>query len=184
MKKQKVYIIIIAILLILLITIVILILTKDDENPSNVEEPEDIAATFQTLINNDYLYYYYFYGDVEIGEGYIEENGERYYYVTDETITNMDKSINVLISETYLNISLDELLNPEDANQYIQLNGIYYVKKSSNVCHNVNKYNLDNISYESSGDESMFVIFDETSTHIYSVDGPWKLRSNLSYCLD
>ena len=178
MKKKELIILgsILLLTIIVIVTTIVIIATK--EKSTNKE----IGATISSLFDNAYKYYYYMYGDIKIGDGYVESDGEKYYAVLDEEILEIENIMD-LVKNTFIKSKVGPMINVEDKNKYFVFSDILYVQKSENVCKNIKEYNFDNLNYLYN-EEKIEVKFDSTSTYIYNEDGNWKLGTNIYFCLD
>ena len=178
MKKKELIILGSILLLTIIVIVATIVIIATKEKDTNKE----IDSTIYSLFDNAYKYYYYMYGDIKIGDGFVESDGETYYAVLDEEILSID-NINDLVKETFVKEKVSPMLNVENKNIYFVFKDTLYVQKSENVCKNIKEYNFDNLNYLYN-DEKIEVKFDSTSTNIYNEDGDWKLGTNIYFCSD
>lgn len=174
-NRKKLIVSIIFLLVIILIGVILAIFLLN-----NKEKKEDnITNKIMTLFNNSYDYFYYMYGDIKISDGFIEIDGETYYFVNEPLMTIKD--FKKIVENTFVDTALETLINIDNTNKYINIDGNIYVKKIDNPCTSIKKFDFSNLKYEGN-DELKEVYYDLTKTQIYNEDGTWKLGSNIYYC--
>ena len=178
MKKKKLFIIFGVIIILIIIGIVITIIFQG-RNEEKVEK-ELFDDIFLNLVDNNYKYFYYMYGDIQIDDGYIEENGTTYYHVNDEKIMSLE-DFDELVNNTFVDAMLVNLLEVDKKNQYINVNGEVYVNKLENPCTSISEYDFDNLRFKGDN-EKKYVYYEQIRTEMYNEDGIWKLGYSIYRC--
>lgn len=173
-NKNKIIIALCAIVLLLLVIVGVVVLAnkinnrekdKAGENAPTAKAEEEMA---KDLLYNNYLISYILEGDVEIGEGKlnIEGNPTTYYAVTDPLLADIHSigDIYDLIDNDLTAIAAvraRKLMQSEYANQYTSRNDVLYVSKIAEPCEIYEGGPLDKskMKYRVDGD-SVFAVYD------------------------
>lgn len=186
--KKHIKIIIIAVIALLIIggaiTAIILISRNQEEV---TEERNELLQRAKELVANDYLFSYIYQGNVNVTDGMIEVEGERYNYIDDEHFSEIKSISDImeLIQDTYVEERLIIYYERfDEGNKYLESDEVLYVQKREDVCNNLLEYNEDEISITEVSDEEMMINFDTQSVYAYKRNNEWFLGTNNIYCSD
>lgn len=182
MKKNKKKILIICLSILFVVVISILVIIK-----TNKKEEEIVSKDrLKELIYNNYIYSYLYQGNIKTTDGFIEVDGETYYYIDDE-ITKEIKSfenISKLIENTFVKDRYDMYYdNVNSINKYFEVDGKIYVKKGE-VCSNMPQYIDEDITYKIVTEDKIIVNYANYSLYVYKQENEWFLSGLIFRCLD
>lgn len=181
LKKYKIILIVILVLIIGVVIGVVAFKIFGKENKSEAFT----QALAEDIVTNNYLISYLLYGDVQADAGEIELDGETYYGVSDELLSDINSvaDINSLIRNTILEAGLEnvyaELAN-EANNQYVGVESGLYVKKN-NTCL-TDTLNLEGLTYTVKEDDRYWINTEEIGYNVYLEDENWKSMKLIYTC--
>ena len=124
-KKKKKHIILISIIIATLIAIIIgiIVIIICRNNVNNFDPNYNFEDRVHELFQNNYTYYYFLYGDINVGEGTVESDGITYYIVDDPKVVSLNR-FNEIVEDTFMESMVNTLLEVENKNEYIDVDGI------------------------------------------------------------
>ena len=183
-KKKKKHIILISIIIATLIAIIIgiIVIIICRNNVNNFDPNYNFEDRVHELFQNNYTYYYFLYGDINVGEGTVESDGITYYIVDDPKVVSLN-SFNEIVEDTFMESMINTLLEVENKNEYIDVDGTLYVKKIDNPCTDIVEFDTSKLNYAYSEDKVNIIYGDRNTARVFKENDIWKLEGNLYYCL-
>lgn len=182
-KKKLIFVAFILLIITIAIVITVIIINKQDKEKDNSED----LKRAKELMSNNFLYSYLIQGEIETADGYIENEGIKYYYVDDELLNSIKTigDINNLINDTFIEGKKEMLYEKiNNGHKYIERNNNLYVAKSSDVCLNIIKYDPNDIEIENITEEKMQIRLPDQIVYAYKENDNWYLGTNNCYCLE